>query len=52
MTASRKTTNGDWTNLVNASLQRTFVVKERIKNVVRADAQSAQSVMTGVSWLC
>jgi hypothetical protein len=31
---------GDWTNLVNASLQRTFVVRERIKIMVRADAQN------------
>ena len=31
---------GDWTNLVNGSLQRTFVVKERIKIMVRADAQN------------
>jgi hypothetical protein len=34
---------GDWTNLVNASLQRTFVVKERIKIMVRADAQNVMN---------
>jgi hypothetical protein len=31
---------GDWTNLLNGSLQRTFVVRERIKIMVRADAQN------------
>ena len=34
---------GDWTNLVNASLQRTFVIKERIKIQVRADAQNVMN---------
>src|SRR5207245_11425553 len=40
---------GDWTNLLNASLQRTFVVKERIKIMVRADAQNVlnRSQMAG-----
>jgi hypothetical protein len=34
---------GDWTNLVNASLQRTFVIRERIKIQVRADAQNVMN---------
>jgi hypothetical protein len=34
---------GDWTNLANASLQRTFVVKERVKIMVRADAQNVMN---------
>ena len=34
---------GDWTNLVNASIQRTFVVKERVKIMIRADAQNVMN---------